>query len=155
MTTPISHILDVDAGSVIVELGRELSDEEQRRLADVIGSELMRLDSLLDAKPHPVHLDVTYHETADGLVADEDLYGPDESGEPVLLWTAGTLTERGGKSLVPEAMACPDCGRGTQGGNSDSVAFDFLSCSSIPRGPLAPDQRPCHEGCLVACGRNA
>lgn len=49
-------------------------------------------------------------------------------------------------------LYCPDCGDELQAGNDPSVPFNFLVC---PRGPIREvpfEVRPCHSGCLVACG---
>lgn len=125
------HTLDIDAGSVILETGRELSEAEQTRLADVIATELMRLDRLAETAIHPVHLEDAYEATEDVR----------EDGTVVI-----------GRILDPKYHACPDCGASVIGGNSPSVPFPFLACYTIPAGPLDPKDRPCHEGCLVACG---
>ena len=86
--------------------------------------------------PHAVHL-------KDPVISEPDL---DEDGKPVMLEGIAQVTRR----LSEAASSCPDCHRATHAGN-DAKAGYFLTCPQVP--VLLPDGvKPCHEGCLIACG---
>lgn len=128
---PLEHRMKVETRRITLDVDRDLSDDEQRRLSDVLGSELLRLDSLASLAPHVVHL-VDPIEVTEDVVED------------------GVVVERAGASLKVEHQRCPDCGRLVIGGNAPGVRVNFLACSTIPAGPLVV--KPCHPNCLVACG---
>jgi hypothetical protein len=146
------HKIRITGRRAAVALGRELSEDEQRRLLAAIGTELESIERRAATKPHPVHLKKGAYVVTPDVFAKEDIVDED-SGK--LLWSKGDLLDRGGRALAEPWQHCPDCGNGVQAGNSPSVAFDFLVCPRIPPGPLEPADRPCHEGCLVACGQEA
>jgi len=141
----------VESGALIGTFKRELSQREQEHLAAVIGAELLRLDALSGTAPHPVHAPpsmrsevVRTFDPGRFGVADDEPAGHDGD---VPYWEVERAVS------IPGALLCPDCGRALVAGDDPTLAFGFLACGSLTF-PLATEDRPCHAGCLVACGRS-
>jgi hypothetical protein len=119
-----------------VLVDEELADHEQAVLTDFLTGGLDAIVRARDLAPHAVHLEVRETVTDD----------VDEHGEPIVL--AGIRSQT--RIATPEASACPDCGRSTQGRAGRS---ETLICSSLELVPIRAE--PCHPECLIACGRSA
>jgi len=50
-------------------------------------------------------------------------------------------------------LTCPDCHRTLVAANDRTIKnFPFLVCGGLPSGRFAFLMKPCHKGCIVACG---
>ena len=143
-----AHEIMVEAETLTGSFGRALTPHEQERLVAVIGAELIRLDALAATAPHPVHAPPTFREdeikTYDAVRFGIEREPDGDDGAPFWLFPE---TVR-----VAGLLVCPDCGRDLEAGNDPSMPFTFLVCPRIPPGPLPAEDRPCHEGCALACG---
>jgi len=105
----------------------------------------------LPMAPHAVHAPPTttveLDKTYDDLGRPPE--GEDEQGP---YWLRRSEVRHNG------AIRCPDCGRVLIGAHDDEVArvgSGFLVCWDLHYPYRLPaDVRPCHEGCVVACGRS-
>jgi hypothetical protein len=104
---------------------------------------------LSGSNPRVVHLEGTFeveeNETYDGARGG--------GGEPVGVDEQGPYWISRSEVRRMAIYNCPDCGEELQAGNDPSIPFDFLVCPNGPTGKLPAGLRPCHTGCLIACGR--
>jgi hypothetical protein len=104
--------------------------------------------------PHAVHAPPTFeterNKTYDGARAGGR--PPDGQDGPDPYWMLEEIVRHNG------LLRCPDCGRvliGADDAQATRAGFNFLVCWDLQRPYRLPvDVAPCHEGCVVACGRS-
>lgn len=102
--------------------------------------------------PRPVHAPPTLARVLNKTYAEQGR-APDDVDEQGPYWLLEDVERRNG------AVRCPDCGQILIAAHDDDVSrvgFGFLVCWDL-QFPyrLQSSVDPCHEGCLIACGRSA
>jgi hypothetical protein len=103
---------------------------------------------LTDGSWHVVHLEGVF-EVEENKTYDRDRGG---GGEPVGVDEQGPYWISRSEVRRMAMLYCPDCGEELQGGNDPSIPINFLVCPNGPTRALPAGLRPCHTGCLIACG---
>lgn len=104
----------------------ELEDQAHAALQELERRRVIRL------KPHRVH-----QKRAIEVLPDEIVQTPTQDDDPRPKGTKVTGSRYVG------ALSCPDCTRGL-------VGLDIgMGCAQLPPGV---ETKPCHAGCIVACG---
>ncbi|MGH2466002.1 MAG: hypothetical protein ACRDGI_11125, partial [Candidatus Limnocylindrales bacterium] len=90
-----------------------------------------------DSHPHAVHVKPEL-ESRPVIIAGPhgNEQAVDPSGKPVV---ESVQTNR--------PLHCPDCRRELAAGHNSDHRVEYLRCPNAPR-----DMKPCHAGCVVACG---
>jgi hypothetical protein len=104
--------------------------------------------------PHAVHAPPTF-KTERNKTYDPARAGgrpPDGRDGPGPYWMLQAVVRHNG------LVRCPDCGRVLIAAHDlevERAGFNFLVCWDLQRPYRLPASvQPCHEGCVVACGRS-
>jgi hypothetical protein len=102
--------------------------------------------------PRPFHAPPTFLRVSNKTYADQGR-APDGTDEQGGYWVLEEEERRNG------AVRCPDCSQILIAAHDSEVAregYGFLVCLDLQFPYRLPVEiHPCHEGCLIACGRAA
>lgn len=101
--------------------------------------------------PRPFHAPPTFASVPNKTYADQQR-PPDGTDEQGRYWILEEMERRNG------AVRCPDCSQVLIAAHDNEVTrvgYGFLVCLDLQFPYRLPGGvHPCHEGCLVACGRS-